>query len=119
MYLKMITFLAAAAIMTACASNGEQIPNSQPKAEVSDPLNVSSSDGQYASLPEYDTIMKHLDEKDYSFNTVTDNEGTRILLIELDGAEQYKTIFVKHTNRLKIIQLDGDKQLYNDILVSQ
>ncbi|KAA0566569.1 hypothetical protein F0342_00500 [Bacillus sp. CH30_1T] len=51
-----------------------------------------------------------------SFQNVTDNEGKRVLLlIDKNGVEQYKTIFIKNTSRLKIIKIN-EGQIFNEIL---
>ncbi|MUK90819.1 hypothetical protein GMD78_20935 [Ornithinibacillus sp. L9] len=52
----------------------------------------------------------------YKQNKVTDNNGKRVLLILDDnGEKEYKTIFIKDTNCLKIIDLD-DGEIYNEII---
>lgn len=82
--------------------------------------NDSTSSNEWSSLPEYDTIIQNIDNKDYTFETVTDNEDKRILLLSNeDGKEQYKTIYVKKTKRLKIIDVDGEGQIYNGVIESK
>ncbi|MFF5994042.1 hypothetical protein AAGS61_04670 [Lysinibacillus sp. KU-BSD001] len=77
----------------------------------------ASNDEQWASLPEYHVIMEQIGTKDYNVETVTDNEEKRILLIsDESGESQYKTIFIKQTQRLKIIEMGEDGQIFNDIL---
>jgi len=79
----------------------------------------STNHDEWSSLPEYDAIMQNIDDKDYTFKAVTDNQGKRILLLaNEDGKEQYKTIFIKNTSLLKIIRLDGNKQIFNAVLES-
>lgn len=62
-----------------------------------------------SSYPELDVIAKQIDKvQDYKIQTVIDHKGKRILLfVDQNGKKQYKTIFVKNTHRLKIIELNG------------
>lgn len=58
-----------------------------------------------------------MDNEYYNFQTVTDNEGKRILLLlDDEGTEQYKSIFIKKTKRLKIIDLANDREIFNDLI---
>ncbi|WP_054400847.1 hypothetical protein [Paenibacillus solani] len=88
--------------------------------EDKEPTTENTNHNQWSTLPEYNTIMQNIDLKDVTFTTVTDNEGKRILLLsDENGREKYKSIFVKKTNRLKIINIDGEGQIFNDVLKSE
>ncbi|MFC4408987.1 hypothetical protein ACFOZY_00915 [Chungangia koreensis] len=64
--------------------------------------------GDYAELREYGTIVEQVGA-DYTFETVTDNEGNRVLFLnDHNGEKQYKTIFVKYDQRLEIIKVNGE-----------
>jgi len=123
----LIILIAAATMLTACQSNqtdaGNPSGSSEPSAQTetaqpnNEPTEESTSQSEWSSLPEYDTIIREVDSQDYTFRTVTDNENERILLLtNQDGEEKYKTIFIKNTSRLKIIDIDGGGQLFNDVL---
>ncbi|WP_256762210.1 hypothetical protein [Cohnella sp. WQ 127256] len=124
-----ITLVAAAIMLTACnrnqadiSSDAQNQPSLQTEVvqESKQPAKESTFHEEMSSLPEYDTIVQYIDKKEYTFRTVTDNESKRVLLlIDQDGKEQYKTIFIKNTSRLKIIQIDGEGQVFNDILDSK
>lgn len=44
----------------------------------------------------------------------TDNANKRVLFFSTDkGQKRYKSIFIKRTERLKIIDLSDDNMLYN------
>ncbi|MGV2886881.1 hypothetical protein ACWIE6_28925 [Paenibacillus taichungensis] len=127
---KMLLILIAAAMMlTACNSNQTNSVNDTGSNEQSAPTETAQPDnepaegspnhGEWSSLPEYDVIVRTIDSPDYIFRTLKDNENERILLLaDQDGKEKYKTIFIKNTSRLKIIDVDGDRdgQLFNDVL---
>lgn len=123
----LMILIAAATMLTACQSNQTDIRNPSGSNEQSaqtetaqpnnEPTEESTSQSVWSSLPEYDTIIREVDSQDDTFRTVTDNENERILLLtNQDGEEKYKTIFIKNTSRLKIIDIDGGGQLFNDVL---
>ncbi|WP_337034161.1 hypothetical protein [Paenibacillus illinoisensis] len=123
----LMILIAAATMLTACQSNqtatGNPSGSNEPSAQTetaqpnNKPTEESTSQSEWSSLPEYDTIIREVDSQDYTFRTVTDNENERILLLtNQDGEEKYKTIFIKNTSRLKIIDIDGGGQLFNDVL---
>lgn len=100
-------------VQTQVKQNDKQEVNQEDK----EPVKEETSHDQWSSLPEYDTIMQNIDLKDVIFKTLTDNEGKRILLLsDEDGREKYKSIFIKKTNRLKIIKIDGEGQIFNGVL---
>ncbi|MBA9026128.1 hypothetical protein [Peribacillus huizhouensis] len=140
MHKTIIALIAVVTILTACNNNGAdknkneitekneqslqtegeqevQQENEQSKESIQNQSKESAHHEEWASLPEYDSIMEQLDNNDYNFQTVTDNEGKRVLLlIDENGVEQYKTIFIKNTSRLKIIKINGEGQIFNEIL---
>lgn len=66
---------------------------------------------------EYVTIDKQIENiKDYQAKVVANNPNKRIILFSDDNnVEQYKSIFIKDTNRLKIIELDNG-QVFNNVI---
>ena len=73
------------------------------------------------SVSEYDSYEELVyqdvfNPEQYQGSIVTDNQGKRIFLFS-DGQNQiYKTIYIKHDNRLKIIDLQKDDLVYNKII---
>ena len=123
----LMILIAAATMLTACQSNQTDTGNPSGSSEQSaqtetaqsnnEPTEERTSQDEWSSLPEYDTIVQKVDAQDYTFRTVTDSENERILLLtNQDGEEKYRTIFIKNTSRLKIIDVDGGGQLFNDVL---
>lgn len=136
----MITLIAAVTMLTACSNNEAANNNSeateknqeslhteeqqvdqqvkdQPMEEVQDQSKENVDHGEWASLPEYNKIVEQIGNKDFSFETVTDNEDKRVLyVLDENGAKQYKTIFIKNTSRLKIVNINGGGQIFNEIL---
>lgn len=73
------------------------------------------------SVSEYDSYEELVyqdifNPEQYQGSILTDNQGKRIFLFS-DGQNQiYKTIYIKHDNRLKIIDLQKDDLVYNKII---
>ncbi|UOQ92105.1 hypothetical protein MUO14_16610 [Halobacillus shinanisalinarum] len=60
--------------------------------------------------------QKHINLETHSIQIMEDNSHKRVALFENEqGEEMYKSIFIKNTERLKIIQFD-EGLLYNDII---
>lgn len=113
MFKSMIALAAAATLLTACTSADESKKNN-----TQNEVNLSTStvnQNNWSSLPEYKTLMKQVDKQDYTISTVTENTGKRVLLLKGDD-HQYKSIFVKKTNRLKIIHTNGGGEIYNRVI---
>ncbi|ETT86463.1 hypothetical protein MKZ08_11095 [Viridibacillus sp. FSL R5-0477] len=129
-----ITLIAVAIMLTACNSKGEdknnnevtekneQLSQTEGGQEVrqendQNQSNESSNHEESTSLPEYNNIIEQIDNKEFNFQTITDNEGKRVLLlIDKNGVEQYKSIYIKYTNRLKIIKINGEGLIFNEII---
>ncbi|KOO50994.1 hypothetical protein AMD00_00245 [Viridibacillus arvi] len=132
MYKTIITLIAVATMLTATACNSSGADKNNNEVTEKNEQSAQSEGGQevqheqskentnheeWTSLPEYNYIIEQIDNKDYNFQTVTDNEGKRVLsLIDKNGVEQYKTIFIKNTSRLKIIKLHEEGQIFNEII---
>lgn len=66
-----------------------------------------------SNYAEYATIEKNVNTDSLTYHLATDNQGNRILfLLNEDGEKQFKTIFLKTSQELEIIDLDNGKQTY-------
>lgn len=86
----------------------EEAPDQEtsPDNEASGPLDATD----YA---EYAMIEKKVDTDLLTYHLATDNPGNRILfLLNADGEKQFKTIFLKNSRELEIIDLDNGKRVY-------
>ncbi|OCA85099.1 hypothetical protein [Pseudobacillus wudalianchiensis] len=118
----MMSFCIATFMLPACSNEGEK-RNSGAIKEKEQPVQrketaqqgkESQVQEEWTSLPEYEEIMKHIHDQEYLFETVTDNENKRILLLKnKNGEKQYKTVFIKQDNRLKVIKINGGGQVFN------
>ncbi|WP_038221096.1 hypothetical protein [Virgibacillus alimentarius] len=67
-------------------------------------------------LLEYDTLDDVVDADDFHAQIVENNNHKRVILLKDDNGQlQFKSIYVKDTNRLKIINLH-EGLVYNEIL---
>lgn len=62
------------------------------------------------------TLTEHVQLDDLTTHIQTDNQNTRVIIFSGDQGKQYKSVFVKRQNRLKIINLDTDAQIFNEII---
>ncbi|WP_174616113.1 hypothetical protein [Virgibacillus ihumii] len=59
------------------------------------------------SFPEFSVLDEQIDADDYEMQVVEDNEHTRIIILsDEDGNGQFKSVYVKDSNVLKIIDFD-------------
>ncbi|MCG3087251.1 hypothetical protein [Sporosarcina cyprini] len=69
-----------------------------------------------SSLPEYTTLASKVEVGSYNAAVVEDNFNKRVIVLKDDnGREQFKSIFVKETNTLKIIDTTGGQIFYGVI----
>lgn len=66
---------------------------------------------------ELNNIKEIINLEDYNINVESDNKGTRIILFEKNEKKIYKSIFVKETRHLKLIDLQSnEKPLINETI---
>ncbi|NBJ70327.1 MULTISPECIES: hypothetical protein [Clostridia] len=67
-------------------------------------------------LKEYSILEEKVNLANYKLNIVNDNPYKRVIFIEnTDNKNEYKSIFIKKTNRLKLIRL-RDGIIYNKVV---
>ncbi len=77
--------------------------------------NDPQSEGR--EYPEYEFVEEYIQYGDYKAKEQEDGDGTRVLLwTDEDGEPGYKTILVKETNRLKIIDVKTEEVLFNNVV---
>ncbi len=96
------------------ARDTENIADDSNNADASE---VATKNDPLKDFPEFDALVDNIDLAVYQGVVETDNKGTRVILFEDEkGHKEYKSIFVKHDNRLKIVQFKDDGLLYNEIV---
>lgn len=125
---KRLALFCGALLLAGCADDNteEQVkPNStvesNEQAETpSKDVETNSSTDQPADLTgyeEYETLSNEIDVDAYIASVLEDNEGKRVILFSNEvGVKAYKSVFIKHDQRLKIMNLQDDGLLYNDVL---
>ena len=87
------------------------------KPNEADQLKDDISEEEAAKLPEYNIIRKQIGDGSYKIVIIANNEETRIFhFLNAQGELQYKAVFVKETNRLKIINTKGDGNIFNQVI---
>lgn len=80
-----------------------------------DDLKDAKEVSEYSDYEELDK-QDVFEPEDYDGHLVTDNQGTRVFIFKKGNEQAYKTIFVKHDNRLKVIDLKKDDLVFNEVL---
>ena len=123
-----MVILGSLLLLTGCANDemSKEDEDTQPtttQEEVEEMENESEEQKSTTNNPssnleeykEFKVVAQYIDIETYQGLVQTDNRGKRVILFEdSDGHERYKSIFIKHDNRLKIISFDDDGLLYND-----
>ncbi|MGM0942905.1 MAG: hypothetical protein ACQEWU_18390 [Bacillota bacterium] len=73
------------------------------------------SDHPLHDLVEYPIISDVVDMKEMDWDITKDNLYKRVILFKKNGEIKYKSIYIKKTNRLKLVKLD-EGLLYNEII---
>ena len=91
--------------------------NSGDKAKDDSEDGEKASTNELADFPEYETLVNEIDVDTLEAKIETDNQNKRVILYADDsGEKQYKSIFVKKKDRLKIIHFDDDGQIFNEVI---
>lgn len=95
-------------------SESEQVEdNDEEDSEEQDHSEDTNTDED--SLQEMEVIEEYIDVSDYQRKIETDNRNTRVMFFKSDqGEKEYKTVFIKNKNRLKISHLGEDGLLFNE-----
>jgi len=77
----------------------------------------SEAENDVADFEEGDALQDTIDLEGLTMETATDNPNKRVLLFSNDeGQKEYKSVFIKQKNRLKIIDIKNDDLLLNEEL---
>lgn len=73
------------------------------------------NDTDVDSFEEMEVVEQYIDLSVYQYELLTDNQNKRVMLFKSDQSnKEYKSIFIKNKNRLKIIHLGEDGLIFND-----
>lgn len=116
-----IVLITAGMLLVGCSDDAAE-KNSKAEEEEkpneTDQLKDELSEEEAAKLPEYNIIRKQIGDGSYKIVIIANNEETRILhFLNVQGELlQYKSVFVKETNRLKIINTKGEGIVFNQVI---
>jgi len=128
---KMIALISMLVLLAACTSNSGE--NSTDNAEKEDDTVLSEDNKEaaqdkeaeeiepqseeIANFPEYDVLAEELNMDNLAADVKTDNPNKRVMILtDDDGEKQYKSIYIKEKQRLKIISLDEEGQIFNEVI---
>jgi len=78
---------------------------------------VESPNTKLASFPEYDVLTEEVNMNILDADMKTDNPNKRVMvLIDEHGEKLYKTVYIKKKKRLKIISLNDEGQIFNEVI---
>ncbi|TFE01567.1 hypothetical protein [Jeotgalibacillus salarius] len=81
--------------------------------------NATVGEGNLDAFPEFENLDRHVDVESFETEIDKDDPEERVILLKEDGGEvQYKSIFVKDTDRHKIVQTGGEN-LFNDVIETE
>lgn len=76
-----------------------------------------ASNNELADFPEYKILVDEIGADTLEAKIETDNPNKRVILYADDsGKNQYKSIFIKKKNRLKIIHFDNNGEIFNEVI---
>ncbi|BAC15255.1 hypothetical protein [Oceanobacillus iheyensis HTE831] len=94
-------------------AEGENEEQQEDGQDNSDNNQYPNEPSNLTSFEEYNTITDQVNTDNLTFHLETDNQGNRIMfLVDEDGEKHYKTIFIKHSSHLKMIDLNGGGQIF-------
>lgn len=126
---KSFAILLTALALAACGNGQDkESANDSPVIEQNDAnsSSVREDDGEIVEMnelqqfDEYEMLAKHIDLAQFTSKLQTNNQGNRIILfINAQNEKVYKSIFIKHDQHLKIIDLNTDALLFNDVIENE
>lgn len=139
---KLLMILLGAFLLTACSSNdgddqagtntqdeetaetpaseGDQPADTEETEENAEAPAEEEKTSEHEAESKYEElaiVFEQIGSEDYSQSVETDNEGKRVILYaDENGEKKFKSIYIKHDKRLKIIDLTKDGQIYNETI---
>lgn len=108
---KLFTALLGVTLLVGCSDDASTDTESK-KIPIVKEVNEALND-----LPEYDLLAQYIDLSTYEADIESDNNGTRVIYFEdEEGQKGYKSVFVKKSNHLKLVSLDNDGLVYENII---
>ena len=91
--------------------------NAEDVENVEDDQDGNNIPENIADFEETATLIEQIDIDNMNAQIETDNQNNRVIIFsEESKTKKYKSIFIKKQNRLKIISLDNDGQIFNEII---
>lgn len=96
----------------------EDVDKDTDKAEDENEENADQDDQEnnHSDIEEYSVVEEHIDLDKYEMDIEEDNPHKRVILYKDDqNKKDYKSIYIKDKNRLKIIEF-GHGEIYDEVI---
>lgn len=119
-YLKVFLLLSLTVGLAGCQTT-DTTPESESvnssEATVATSMSEMPEDASKESESEFAEVQIFNELVGENLGTETDNPNKRVLFfVDGSGHKQYKSVYIKNTQRLKIIDLEGDSVLFNETI---
>lgn len=107
------------ATQTAEPENGQRDNTEVQETEVQEEKSEGSSavNEDQSSYTELPTVLDTIGNDQFEQVIKTDNPNKRVILFEDEHHnKKFKSILIKHDNRLKVIDLENDRMMLNEVL---
>lgn len=98
------------------ATSEESTTSEEPALATNEELADAEQVTQVMDYEEMGTVEKSINLNGTEAYLLTDNPGSRVVIFTAENQQVYKTIFVKNTKRLKVIDLKENQLVVNQIL---
>lgn len=89
----------------------------QDKSKDEEDEEVRTVPEELVDYEEGSALTNEIDVNQLTANVQTDNQNNRVIIFSNEQKEKrYKSIYLKRKDRLKIIDLDEDKQIFNEVI---
>ena len=128
--MKLLTLLFTLFLLTGCSTEQQTDSEQDTSAVVSsediveeesvsdEELNEAEVIDDLTEYPETTTIQETIDLKELTGYIISDNPGTRILIFTNEGKQVYKSILVKDESHLKVIDLEQNDLVIDEIMTA-
>lgn len=111
---KLLVAVAGLVILTGCSSVQQEVTDVAP---VESTEKLLEENQVLYDLPEYPILDDIIDLQVFKAKIETDNQETRVIFfVDPEGIQVYKSVFVKNESYLKVMELDGEGILYNEVI---
>lgn len=111
-------------LLAACTSNDneksndtEKEVNTESSEDEETDTKSNSKQEELTSFPEYEVLAEEIKMESLEAEIKTDNPNNRVMILkDENGEKKYKSVYIKKKKRLKIISLNEEGQIFNEVI---